>query len=339
MHLLWWHYGEGRWFSRSVTLAGLGLTLAALCFRRYALREQAAAADRISLYLVLLFGTITAAEIFISLWFLPFWPWRKVHPAGSLTTKHLLYVPPEPGIDSPYRFHIAGSVQELEPYVKESEYFLAEANPKLDTVARRALYRRWLELSPNSFLYLTRTDRACPVGLSIILPLTRIGYERLTGTSRPKKEVIYFGEEEIAKRGPYHYLLVDTFIISKKQEKSGHSTPTGKKRYGRTLIFRHLAFFWKDARTGTDLTQHPPKPPHPHSVVIIAETNKDKLIPNLKQIGFKSKGKSAIDCPLFEFQYPAAVPNVQTDALVRKLIQIIWDVRKWKVEINIRPSG
>ena len=336
---LWWtRRGEDKFLSRTLTLAGLAVTLLALGLRKWTLQTQAVWADRASLWLALLVGVVTALAVLRSVWLLRFWPWNKVHPAGSLAAQHLLNVPEEPDYESPYRFHVASSVHELEAYVTESEYFLAEANPQLDTDGRRELYKRWLGLSPNSFVYLCRTDRAGPVALSIILPLTRTGYERLLGLSRPKKEVIHFGEEEIARRGPYRHLLIDTFIITKRPEKRLPGASGGQKRYGRSLILRHLAFFWKDQAQQGKGRGGLRKTPRPHPLAILAETNKDKLFADLNSIGFKQEGTSAIGCPLFAFHYPAAVPNAEREMLVSQLIDRIWAMKTWKIEMNRRPG-
>ncbi len=206
-------YGEGPSFSRTVALICLAGTVAAAYWHKKAMEQAATAADLFSLILTCSLGGIAIIVILRRLLLFSFWPWRKFHPGAPLAAEHLIELPPEPGRTSPYRFQLADSVHDLEAYVSESEYFLGESNPDLDRAERRRLYERWHELSPKSFLFLKRVDRGSSVALSIILPLSARGYQSLYGYTRPKKKVIDFDADEIAKRGPYRYLLVDTFII------------------------------------------------------------------------------------------------------------------------------
>jgi hypothetical protein len=334
---LWWlRYGEGPSFSRTVTLVGSLVTIGAVYFHEAAMATTAQTADLVSLIFAWVFGSVTVIVLLRSFLLLKFWPWRKFHPGAPIASEHLTDLPPEPGRDSPYQFHLAGSTAELKPYVSESEYFLSESNPDLDRAARQALYEGWLRLNARSFLYLTRADRTSPVALSIVLPLTKKGYESLYGISRPKKKVVDFGIDEIAKRGPYRYLLVDTFVISQRRERGTPNKLKGHRRYGRTLLFRHLALFWRDASMKTGPTLTLLGQPNPRPIVLIAETEKPQLIKDLDAIGFERKGTSAIDCPLYEFEYPVLVTEPGKKNLVKALIERIWEVRNWKIQMNVR---
>ena len=292
-------------------------------------------ADVTSLYVAWVCGLIACLMLGRVLLLLSFWPWNRIHPGGSLAAVHLLEIPPEPGRDSPYSIHLVESLPELSPYVAESEYFLGETNPALNRSARRSLYERWFALNDRSFLYLSRADRKCPVALSIILPLNSTGYQRLHGIDGVHKAVVDFGEDEIRQHGPYSYLLVDTFIICKRQERSTIKAPGAKRRYGRALLLRHIGLFWKDAHSSSNLSRSIRGLPNPHAVVLIAETNKPTLTKDLIEIGFKENGKSAIGYPLFEFQFPVSGISSNQQELVNGMIARIWEMRRWK----IRRSG
>ncbi len=327
---LWWiRYGEGPSLSRTATILGAVATFAAAYWH-----SASDVAGEISLVLAWFFGSITALVVIRWILIRGFWPWRKRHPGVLGASEFLVYVPPEPEKDSPYRFCLVDSLHELKPYIDESEYFLGEANPDLDRDRRRQLYENWFSLSPWAFMYLMRTDLRIPVALSIILPLTKKGYESLYGTQRPHKKVIDFGREEIAKRGPYEYLLVDTFIICKRSERKAGNSPTGQRRYGRTLILRHLAHFWKDQQDSKGSSQRLLGLPDPGPIVVVAETDKESLVKDLLEIGFAVRGKSAIGCPLYELRYPLTPANANQEELAKRLIEKIWEVRRWKIRVN-----
>ncbi len=74
--------------------------------------------------------------------------------------------------------------------------------------------------------------------------------------------------------------------------------------------------------------------PSPHPVTIIAETEKQSLVKDLLAIGFAKKGESAIGCPLYEFGYPHVTGDTAKDNLLTALVQRIWEVRRWKLEMN-----
>jgi hypothetical protein len=335
---LWWlRYGEGPSFSRTLTFVGSLLTIGAVLFHRHGHDRPASIADQISLDIAWMFGVITVLIVGRSIYLFKYWRWNQFHPGGSLAARHLLNIPPEPGKDSPYSFHLAESLPELSPYVTESEYFLGESNPELRRASRFALYERWLNLNKRSFLYLSRADRKCPVALSIILPLSSTGYQRLHGIDGTHKKVIDFGEDEIRKHAPYHYLLIDTFIVSKRQERSKAKVPEPKKRYGRTLLLRHVALFWRNEPSiSTNLSRLLMRQPNPHPVVIIAETNKSSLVRDLLDIGFKENGTSAIGCPLYEFQFPASDVTKEQQTLIEGLIIRIWEVKNWMIKKDSR---
>jgi hypothetical protein len=321
LHLWWTRHGEGAWFSRFVAIVSLVLFLAGMALS--------------SAILTYVFGGIAALVAVRELLLLEFWPWRKRHPGSLMPSQIRTHLPPEPGRDSPYRFCLVDSVHDLRPYIDEGEYFFGESNPELDSDGRRELYETWFRLCPWAFLYLTKTDQRSPVALSIILPLKKNAYDRLYGKGQPQRKIIEFGQEEICRRGPYEYLLYDTFIITSRKERTRtRSAPKRQRGYGQALVHRHLAHFWKDKAGARSSPKRFLGLPDPRPVVVVAETNKRKLIEELLEVGFVERGKSAIGLPLYEFRYPCSTGNKAQEELVQALVARIWEVRKWSVRLN-----
>ena len=192
--------------------------------------------------------TVSAAAIILRFYF-----GRRRPPPGPLGLLHFLLMPGAPD-SAQFKFRVAQVEADLEPFVRlsDAEVDIANRHPELYGPGRWALYNEWFRIRPQSFLLLDRFDPKSgawgPIAVSIVLPLTSAGANRLRGGATA---VVEMRDLEIASDGtPSSEYLIDTWIVKKAGQARYIDRPIREphRKYARALLFVHLGVFW-DARS------------------------------------------------------------------------------------------
>jgi hypothetical protein len=168
----------------------------------------------------------------------------------SLGIERLLVLPGEPDPNK-FKFRIAQHYSDLDSFVwwSDDELDIAQRHD-LQGAERRKLYNKWFDWRSDAFLLLDRYDpikgQWIPVSLSITLPLTQQGADRL---ANGKVRVLDFEEGDITGKGlSTSDILIDTWIVKKKGMKGKKIVRENHEHYAICLLFLHLRIFWN--RTG-----------------------------------------------------------------------------------------
>ena len=160
----------------------------------------------------------------------------------------------------------------LKPFVtfSDQEIAISLSNPSLRGNERVRLYQRWLRRSPNSFMILESLSDGSPVAVSIILPLTEVGWAKV----RCKEiDIIELQDWEIGDDKEETIILIDTLIVGKgpawwlfhrRKDHEGNLWP---------FLIEHLARFWRDGQP----------------VTLIVEPDQDGVLKLCRELGFNGE--------------------------------------------------
>lgn len=219
--------------------------------------------------------------------------WGRVPTFGRETTvAHLAFVPDAIPPDK-YRYRKPADVTELEPFVSFSDKSSAIAgrHPELTGAARSTLYQTWFRRRQEVFLLLDRwsldNGRWEPVAVSIVLPLSDTGYNRLL---QKQVAIIEMVDEIAPNQDPSTKLLLDTWIVKPRRKASAADkiVQVPHEQFGHALPLVHLGMFWN----GTART------------TLIVEADNPHIRRLCAHVGFDSSRRTKDGAILQVFNYP-----------------------------------
>jgi hypothetical protein len=255
-------------------------------------------------------GLILGALLYVGAWYI----WGRVPTFGKVTTvEHLAFVPDKiPFLK--YRYRMPRDETELEPFVSFSDQSSAIAgrHPELDGATRSALYQRWFHRRREAFLIL---DSWAQVAVSILLPLTNAGYDRLL---QKQMSVIGISDEIAPQQDTSNKLLLDTWIVKPR----GKATAIDKvvqvphERFGHALPLVHLSIFWNGVEATT----------------LIVEADNQHIRTLCAHVGFDSSRRTKDGAILQVFRYPRDIKEEGDSRLFfRRFSENVRRLRSWPV--------
>jgi hypothetical protein len=204
------------------------------------------------------------------------------------------------------------SEEQLYPYIDlpDSSVFI-RVESGLTRAQRAELYRRWFGLCPDGFLHLEKkvNGQWRPIAVSIVLPLSVIGYSAVTAPNPAHRTSIADLDRGGILRqldSKHRCLLIDLWIVDSRYTGAGHGKCGSSGGYANTLVMRHICTFWNPAPRGKHIT-------------ILVETANVALMPVLESLTFRRRGESGIGEAFYE------VSTSITAALDRQTYQRLKD--------------
>lgn len=196
------------------------------------------------------------------------------------------------------------SRQQLYPYVDLSHHSVfIEAENDLTRDQRASLYENWYNICPKAFMHLEKWDGACwrPISISIMLPLSAVGYRAITRKDKAGRlKVVDLDHEGIRPRldRKKPFLLIDTWIVDREGGFGGTGHGKSQSRGGNAnlLVLRHLTQFWNSANKFGHLN-------------LLIETANPRLVSALEMMSFTQSGTSDIGEAFYQ------TSSVQWDAV------------------------
>ena len=227
------------------------------------------------------------------------------------------------GIGSDYRYRKVRDVKadsndprvdDLSPFVdlSDNDAAISAAHESLKGPVRHALYKKWFDLNPDSFLILDHKGENGtwrPAAVSIVLPLTQTGFEHLRDGSNDAVGLTPADVIKVGQPDPLNspHLLLDTWIIDPKFRRGQ------TKGYGQALITKHLSSFWD-----------PEKQPN---VNISVEPDAESVRRLLKQAHFhEPEGKSNL------YDLEVNTRALISSPVMQRIAQNFDMCRQWPVE-------
>jgi hypothetical protein len=203
----------------------------------------------------------------------------------------------------------------LRPYVAFSggDLAIAGAHADLTIEGRYALYERWFQINPAAFLSLEKRNwlgNWKPIAVSILLPLTVAGREKL---STGQVEVLGLNEFYIASTGvKANVFLIDTLIVKRwlQGRNRGYGFPG--------LTIKHIADLWDASPDAWFLIE-------PDSTRLTKKLLEEPL--RFK----KAPPRQGNESELYEFHYENDIVGEKVTKLYEQLVGNINKCRSWRI--------